>query len=139
MKDDPIPDNDHVARYCSPMRVEDDLPLATAFEINLGHDYLSVNWLEYWGPQDVAVALECVREEFDLERKRDGRFAVLDVARAKGAVERKIQGSSSVTHQPTKAMDSHAGIFGFTQSDFDVAVELANEVRPEDVFPAIIN
>jgi hypothetical protein len=137
MKDDPIPDAHHVSRYCSPLRVENDLPSASAFEINPKHDYLSVNWLEYWGSQGFCAALDRIRDEFDPEVKEAGRFVVLNVSKVKSAIEAQTQRPSSITHQPTKTMDSHAGVFGYFLSDFEVAVELARIVRLENVFPAV--
>ena len=47
MRDDPIPDENHVSRYCPPSRVEDGMPLASAFALKPNEQFLSVNWLEY--------------------------------------------------------------------------------------------
>ena len=139
MKGDPLPDEDHVSRYCSPARVESGLPSAAAFELRPQDQFLSVNWLEYWGQPDLVVALDRVRKEFHLQVREDGRFAVLNVSAVKLAIERVTQRQSSVTHQPTVAMESHAGAFGFSSNDFEVAVELARMAHPQDVFPAIVD
>ena len=137
MKDEPIPDRDHVSRYCSPARVENGLPLAAAFELRPGEQFLSVNWLEYWEQPTIPDALDRIREEFPLRLREAGRFAVLNVSDAKFAVERVTQRPSAITHQPSAAMASHAGVFGFTTSDFEVAVELAMLAHSENVFPAV--
>ena len=34
-------------------------------------------------------------------------------------------------------MEFHAGVFGFFANDFEVAAELAEIVRAENVFPAV--
>jgi hypothetical protein len=46
MKDQPIPDTDHVARYCKASTVEDGEISAAAFMLREDERYLSVNWLE---------------------------------------------------------------------------------------------
>ena len=140
MNGDPLPDQDHVSRYCSPLRVENGLPLAAAFELRAQDEFLSVNWLEYWGEPDLDTALDEVRKELqrDLQVKNDGRLAVLNVSEVKLAIEQVTRRPSSITHQPTVTMKSHAGVFGFSTSDFEAAVELARIARPESVFPAIV-
>ena len=140
MNGDPLPDQDHVTRYCSPMRVENGLPLAVAFEPREQDQFLSVNWLEYWGELDLDASLDQVRKELqrDLQVKNEGRLAVLNVSEVKLAIEQVTRRPSSITHQPTTTMESHAGVFGFARSDFEVAVELARIARPENVFPAIV-
>ena len=137
MTGDSLPDADHVSRYCSPGRIDDGLPSAAAFELRPQDQYLSVNWLEYWGLSDLGVALDRVREEFDLRVNENGRFAVLNVSEVKTAVDKVTQRRSSITHQPTANMESHAGVFGFLANDFEVAAELAEIVRTENVFPAV--
>ncbi len=61
----PLPDDDHVSRYCKPSAVgRDGLPLANAFELRPAckqrpaEDHLSVNWLEYFQQaRDLEAAL----------------------------------------------------------------------------------
>ena len=114
------------------------MPLASAFELRPQDGYLSVNWLEYWGEPDLGVALGLVRGEIAVQAKADGRFAVLNVAEAKAAIDRLTGRRSSITHQPTLEMESHAGIFGFSQSEREVAAELAMLVSLDDVHPGIV-
>ena len=127
-----------MARYCSPTRVEDDQPLAAAFELAPKDTYLSVNWLEYWGLPGKDDGIERIREEFAREVSRDGRFAVLNVSEVKLAVEQVTRRPSDITHQPTDDMESHAGIFGYSQNERDVAVILASMMPKENVFPAVV-
>ena len=93
--------------------------------------------LEYWRLSDLGMALDRIRGEFDLRVSESGRFAVLNVSEVKAAVEKVTQRRSSITHQPTDTMKSHAGVFGFFASDFEVAAELAEIVAAENVFPAV--
>ena len=138
MKDDPLPSGDHIARYCSPTRVEDDQPLAAAFELAPKDNYLSVNWLEYWGLPGKDDAIERIREEFAREVKRDGRFAALNVSEVKLAVEQLTRRPSDITHQPTDDMESHAGLFGYSQNEREVAAMLASIVTKDSMFPAVV-
>ena len=96
-----------------------------------------INWLEYWRLSDLGMALDRIRGEFDLRVSESGRFAVLNVSEVKAAVEKVTQRRPSITHQPTATMDSHAAVFGFFASDFEVAAELAEIVAAENVFPAV--
>ena len=105
MTGDSLPDADHVSRYCSPGRIADGLPSAAAFELRPQDQYLSVNWLEYWGLSDLGVALDRVRGEFDLRVNENGRFAVLNVSEVKTTVEKVTQRRPSITHQPTATME----------------------------------
>ena len=136
MRDDPIPDEDHVARYCSPARVEDGVPLAAAFRMRPTERYLSVNWLEYWESPSMSEALDLVKRDFALRISGAGRFAVLNVSDAKETIEWATHRPASVTHQPTVRMRSHAGVFGYSSDDLAVAAELAASVSRDRVFQA---
>ena len=40
----PLPDDDHVARYCKPSSVDEHgMPMASAFQLRSGEQHLSVN------------------------------------------------------------------------------------------------
>lgn len=46
---EPLPDRDHVSRYCKPSTVgERGQLMASAFAVRSGESYLSVNWLEHF-------------------------------------------------------------------------------------------
>lgn len=136
MRDDPIPDEDHISRYCSPARVEDGVPLAAAFRMRPTERYLSVNWLEYWESASMSEALDRVKMDFALRISEAGRFAVLNVSDAKETIERVTHRQASVTHQPTVRMRSHAGVFGYSSDALEVAAELAASVSRDRVFQA---
>ena len=61
----PLPDSDHVSRYCKPSAVDErGLPLTAAFLPKQGEEYLSVNWLEYFGALNLTLAVDQVRQVF---------------------------------------------------------------------------
>jgi hypothetical protein len=48
MKGDPLPEKDHVSRYCSAVHcTENGRITGTAFQLRQKDGYLSVNWLEF--------------------------------------------------------------------------------------------
>lgn len=138
MKDDPLPDDNHVSRYCPPSQVEDGWPLLGAFQLRHGENYLSVNWLEYWMKSTQEEAVDCIRGEIALRRKSNGRFAILNVGEIKTTVGSVIGHRPPITHQPAKAIDSHSGIFDLPADDEEIAANLSLLVRQDCVFPAIV-
>lgn len=141
MRNDPLPDEHHVARHCPPSKVEDGLPLVGAFTLRPGEGYLSVNWLEYFNTPDLTVAVEGVREAFHNKRyqlKPDGRFAVLNVGAAKFAIHKATEVLPAIKHWPARNDPSHTGISADTTHDFAMAVQLAALVTPENMHPAVL-
>ena len=142
MRCGPLPDDDHFARYCSPLRIDsNELPTPAAFELDENEDYLSVNWLEFHGLLDAEVSIECIREEFlsrDYTLRRNGRFVVLNVGEAKSGVYEQTKISLSIDRVPLPNNLSHAGVFWYRIDEFDVAVEPAALVREEDVHLALL-
>lgn len=121
MKDDPVPDDHHVSRYCSPVRVaeNEDRPLPTAFQLRNGEEYVSVDWLEFHDIPDRAAQLDRVQQLFEEQRhftlSPNGLFAVLEAGESKDAVREQTPDDRAleITHQPDPdiEMDSHSGIF----------------------------
>lgn len=141
MAGDPLPDDDHVVRYCRPAQVSSHgLPLPEAFELRTDEAYLSVNWLEYFQESDLTAAVQRVREAFQTKRFRIGRrglFAVLDIGDAKTAVYDRFELSLRFEHAPSRDDPSHAAILGYGFSDFAVAVELAALAGSQGAYPAL--
>ena len=137
----PLPDGDHVARYCKPSSVRPDgRPFALAFRIRENEDYLSVNWLEYFQSPDVPAAVQHIRQAFRNKGFRLGRrglFAVLEVGAAKSAVDEGFGRSLRFEYAPSRDDPSHAAIYGYGFSDIAVAAELAALVGWEGAYPAV--
>ena len=136
----PLPDADHVARYCKPSTIDESgLPMASAFAMRHGEDHLSVNWLEYFDSR-TGVAIYRVREALAAKSFRlgqGGRFALQNVGTIKTAVKRHLGRSLHINHLPSKDDPSHAGVFGYTEVDFMVAAEMRALVGPTDVRRAV--
>ncbi len=140
MTGDPLPREDNVSRYCRPGAVDKGLPMAAAFEPKTGEEYLSVNWLEFFGAQDLKAAVDCVRDAFLKKGYRvrpKGAFATLNVGAAINAVSEAAAGLARIEHLPLANDESHSGIFGYTADDkFAVAVGLKLLITAQDVHPA---
>ena len=142
MRNEPFPDEHHVARYCKPSSVEDGLPSAEAFTLKQDEEYLSVNWLEYFNAPDLTAAVERVREAFrnkSYQVRRNARFAVLNVEAAKRAVHKATESMPAIKHLPTRDDPSHTGIFGGTAEDFAIAVQLAALITLENMHAAVLD
>ena len=133
-----LPDGDHVSRYCKPSAVaQNGLPMAAAFELRPGEDYLSVNWLEYFGAPSVDAAGESVRNAFrakDFSLSPNGRFAVLNVGTIKSAISGAVADTARVEHLPVDNDESHSGVLGYTPDDLAVAVAIRELVGRENMY-----
>jgi len=136
VKERKIPDSNHVLRYCRPSHVKMEAIKAGAFELRSGEEFLSVNWMEYFKDAastdaQVAAIRKVMNEKFTLESS--GRFARLNV----GEVKERINGAQ-VRRFPSKKDPSHAGISAPGERNREFSLELANMVKLDDVFPAVL-
>ena len=105
-----IPEKDHIARYCSPAQIKSNGEIyKSGFALRSGETYLSVNWLEHFANEgDMQDKISSVCKDLrkgTLSIKEKGRFAVINVGRAK----RKIH-DIFIKHIPNSKNPSHAGI-----------------------------
>ena len=114
--------------------------MTAAFLPRPGEEYLSVNWLEYFGEATLDAAVERIRAVFSEKGyrvSRNGRFAALNIGEVKMAVEEATGRAVSIDYLPLDDDPSHSGIRGYTSDDLAIAVELANLLMPRDVYAAI--
>ena len=137
-----IGEDHHVARYCKPSAIGDDgLPLAIAFELRDGEDYLSVNWLEFFKTTDLFQAIDFVRQAFRKKNfgvSSNGKFVSLKVIMVKEVFFRNSHPPTRIIHLPEENDPSHSGVFGYTASDELIATEIAELVGAEDIHPGKI-
>ena len=129
-----LPDH-NLARYCRPRNIAGGVLSSDAFTLRDGERFLSTNWLEYFHDTDRAIQMSGVRASlagkgFDI--RPGGGFAVVNIQLANQSVTR-VQLRFLLLGQRNDP--SHAGIFGYTASDIDVAGDLAESVR--ELHPAI--
>ena len=103
----------------------------SAFLLRPGKEFLSVNWMEYFGGITVDAQVEKVRKDMSksLKLSANGRFAKLHVGGVKKCVE-----NAEVKHRPEPENPSHAGIYIPEKDRRDAAFALANLVAPGGVF-----
>ena len=128
MRDDPIPDSDHVSRYSrAAYCTENGEVTSAAFLLRSGEEYLSVNWLEFLGLSNRSTEIEHIRGilRTKLTLARTGRIAVLNV----GSVRQNVLDNTPdrrnlrLSHQPEDRDPSHSGIFDLGP-DIDLVAEL---------------
>lgn len=129
-----LSNSDHVLRYCRPRYVNGGIIHFSAFELRLDEEFLSVNWMEYFGESvSVEEQTEGIRTALSkkLELKSNGRFARFHV----GTVKARIQ-NTEVKQVPGPKDPSHAGIYS-GKDNRETALELKNIIESDDVFPAL--
>ena len=134
---DPLPDSDHFARYCSPDKVVEGLPSGGAFKFRKKRDKdgISGNWLEYLDKKDRSSALDKVREIVGGKLKvyPEGRFVVLNVGQIKNKMN--ARGYNIIIKYAPTSDKSHA-LLGC--DDLSVLIEIAEFIREQDVYPAVV-
>jgi hypothetical protein len=143
MKDDPIPDDDHVSRYVAFTKLTRDGRISgAAFQLRPDEDALSVNWLEYFGLGDRGAEIQEVRKMFaDKGRilQAKAKFAVLDVGATKEYVQQESDDNRvlSILHDPLPSEDeSHAGIYNVPRDDPAIGDMIAELIEEEAIHPA---
>lgn len=105
MKGDPVPDSDHVARFCRPAWVSEGEIQATAFMLRANEESLSVNWLEIFNcPNRAAEIVEIQRLYHNTFNKisLNARIAILNVGAVRTIVRSETPDSRvlEVLHDP---------------------------------------
>ena len=134
---------DHVARHCSPMNMgQNGTTLHGAFQIKKSEQFLSVSWVEYFGKPSMEENMAGVRRTVGLHRdinRKDARFAVIGVERAKRTVMNKHGKILAFKDLQERHFPSHSGIYGYGPRDMRIAHTLAELVGENDVHPTVCN
>lgn len=135
MRGDPLPDRDHISRYCKPKTAPDGQPTGASFMLGRNDDFLSVNWLEYFGDIGREAQLARIRRHIPLTLAATGTLALLNVGKTVEYVHTNsgIQ-TLAVLHEPTPEDASHSGIHGYKHEDDLVADLIAGTVQ--EIYPA---
>jgi hypothetical protein len=138
VKGDPLPDQDHISRYCSGIRItEDGRVTAAAFQLRTVDEYLSVNWLEFLGQPNREAEIKVIRGILDskISLGAKAKIAVLDVGKMRDYIRQNspTELEVRVLHQPEPIDPSHSGIFDVPHDD-DFIPELIAGVIQETHF-----
>jgi hypothetical protein len=139
MKGDKIPDENHVARYCSPIHVPGGEIQATAFMMRQVDTSLSVNWMEYFKCSSREGEITELRNAYSAKNlivKATGKIVVLNAGevREKVLTESPDSRKLEVLHDPEEKDPSHSGIYNLKNDDILIA-ELILETIVE-TYPA---
>ena len=136
---DPIPDDDHVARWCRAMDVQEGWPKVSAFYLRRNEPDLSSNWLEKFH-SDRKAAIDKLRAEIPLTLTVGGRFAVLNVAEAIDSIIAGGGHEPAITWSPEEDNPSHSSIAwaNILQTHQLVASELLTRITSGDIYPGKI-
>ena len=126
-----IPKGDNICRYCKPSTVDNERLMGGAFCMGEKEEYLSVNWIEYLGIQNLKAAADkvyCVLCNKQYGVKPTGRMAIIGVGMAI-SVGHDARKEIRIQHVPESDDCSHSGIFGYTYDDYRIAVALAKKAQ----------
>lgn len=139
MTGDDLPESDHVARYCSPRMVVDGLPLLEAFVPQPLEVPLSVIWVEHFGDAGSEKTFDDLRRSVgaNLTLRRNGRFAVINIGRARSAVATEPDQQVRIRHAPLDDFPSHAEISGLEHESPRLSRALQKLVGERDMHPAL--
>jgi len=126
MRGDPLPDQDHISRYCAPKTAPDGQPTGASFMLRQDQKFLSVNWMEYFGDIDIDAQINKIREYIELSLAASGLFAVLNVGEIIDQVQRNSERQLAVLYEPTPGDPSHSGVYGYRYED-DLVADLIAE------------
>jgi hypothetical protein len=133
MKGKPLPDHDHISRYCAPKTAQDGQPTGASFMLRQDEEFLSVNWMEYFGDIGIDAQINKIREYIELSLAASGLFAVLNVGEIIDQVQRNSERQIAVLYEPTPGDQSHSGVYGYRYEDdlvADLIAEFVIETHP---------
>lgn len=136
MKDDPIPPDHHVSRYCGGGSLLNGQITGVSFYLRAEEEYFSVNWLEFLGLGDRDSDIGEIRRVLSTKRNlgSTAKIAVLNVGDMKDHVRQNSPDPRDlrVLHRPDEPPDmpdpSHSGIFDTRQDEQLIAELIAEKV-----------
>jgi hypothetical protein len=127
MRGDQLPDQDHISRYCAPKTLADGHPTGASFMLRQDEEYLSVNWLEYFGDIGMDAQINNIREYIELSLAASGLFSVLNIGEIIDYVQSNGEKHLAILYEPTSGDPSHSGIYDYRHED-DLIADLMSEI-----------
>ena len=133
--------NNHVARNCGYTTLLNDRPTGVAFLPKADHEFLSVNWLEFFGEVGQADQIEGVRQALANKGRSIGKksiFAVLNIGRLLDDIREESEDGRDLRvylENDIPEDPSHSGIHGYNHEDNLIADLIAFCIE-ETVYPA---
>jgi hypothetical protein len=126
MRGNPLPDQDHISRYCAPKTAPDGKPTGASFMLRPDEEFLSVNWMEYFGDIGQDAQINKICESIELSLAASGLFAVLNVGEIIDQIQKNSEKQLAVLYEPTSGDPSHSGVYGYGYED-DLVADLIAE------------
>ncbi len=137
MKDEKIPDQDHIARLCNPSHIQEGQIQASAFMLKEDRDEktLSVNWLEFLKCPNRESEITGIRTIYSLKFNRVGakaKIAILNIGEVCNIVLTESNDGRilEVLHAPELDDPTHSEIYNLRVHD-DFIAELILETISE--------
>ena len=136
MTGDQLPNDSHIVRYVKPSSIDEGKVDGSEFRLrpNRPDDTgVSVNWLEFYQDFDKEAQLSEIRRVSRLSRRKNGRYAELNVGVVCNHVAAELKGLG-VLHSPIKeegdleADPSHGEITGLPPGDSDQAAMIGDMI-----------
>ncbi len=137
MKDDPLPDADHISRYCPGSSLENGEITGSSFLLRPDDEYLSVNCLERLEKQDREAEISEVRQVLSTKLRlgSTAKIAVMNVGEIKDHVHRNSPDRRDlrILHRPDEPPNfpdpAHSGIFDTVVDEQLIAELIAETVK----------
>src|SRR6266498_5031957 len=137
MENDPLPNSDHIARYCPPGKCDESgNPSGTAFMLRPNERFLSVDWLEILHPTSRGTQIDRLRTALSrrLAVRKTAKIAVLWISSTCDYVLNNTgdRRQLEVRHHPYDDDPSHSGIHNIRDDDSliaDLIAQLIEEVH----------
>ena len=130
----PLPESNHVIRYCRKRDIDEETmrPTALAFQPSAKHpDELSVNWSEFLSGFTDGCSMEDVitelrKEERAMQARKGDGYVFLEVRHIHSTLAPFLVFPPMVLHSPVRGIPSHAEVKPFPVFNEDLQTELAS-------------
>lgn len=139
MINQPIPGNNHITRHVGPGQVFPDGRISgQAFRRRVGEEYMSVNWIEYFGSIGHSDAVQTICKLLRKKRgiKLNSKLVVISVGKMTEYVKKEANIALYVKHTPDVIDPSHSGVFNMPIDDTAVGNHIAKIIDKDAVYPA---
>lgn len=133
-----IPGEAQIVHYVKPSKILDDGTVdGSEFILGLGHQGLSMNWLDYFASLPEPMRLEAVALKIQLDTKPTGRFAEWNVGTLRANLLTENH-DVSVLHDPNPATEkygpdpSHCQVYGLPMGNSPEA-QLVGDMIAESI------
>lgn len=135
-----IPGDNHVVRHVGRDKMLSDGRISgQAFRRKDEEEYMSVNWVEYFGLISHIAAIQKIEQAY-LNKGRtvnkSSKFAVINIDRMTECVNKEAHITLHVKHEGTSPDPSHSGVFNMPKEDTTIGNLIAQIIDKDAIYPA---